>query len=114
MRCFPALAWRVEWVGAPQVGRRDVPRDPAKAALYLQRACDNGFAPSCQNLAVLYDSGDGVGKDGVKARQLLNRAADLMEAQTGVRIGTRFAVPSLPPTPPPAGAAPSASQPGKM
>lgn len=46
----------------------------ARALALFQRACDGGYAPSCNGLGTLYDQGRGVPRDHVAAVDLFRRA----------------------------------------
>lgn len=48
----------------------------------FKRACDAGYAPSCNGLGVLYAEGRGIGKDVVRAAQLY-RVACAADGSTG-------------------------------
>ncbi len=64
--------------------------------MFLSRACDLGYAPSCLNLSVMYGKGDGVPLSDLKSKQYFNRTVDLVEKQTRTVVGQRFKVPPLP------------------
>jgi TPR repeat protein len=59
-------------------GGTGVPRDPMRARLVLERACERGQGRSalCEDLAVDYREGVGVPHDEEKARAVLERACD--------------------------------------
>jgi TPR repeat protein len=58
---------------------------------YLSRACDTNHAPSCFNLAVMFNKGDaGVPPDAEKFAQYKGRT-DQLVAQLGGLGGTRTA-----------------------
>ncbi len=90
--CFPLAR-------VAQGGKGFSGRDPARALLFLVKACDAGFAPSCRNLSVMYARGDGVAVSEDKARLYFRRTADLFEAQTGQKAPIAPSPP--PPRPPP-------------
>jgi TPR repeat protein len=51
--------------------------DFARARDLWERACTAGNAQSCSNLGLMYNNGDGVGKDRDKALALLKKSCDL-------------------------------------
>lgn len=58
------------------------PDTDARALALFQKACDQGYAPSCNGLGVLYAEGRGVGKDPVRAASLYRRSCEA-DASTG-------------------------------
>ena len=62
-------------------------RDTDKALKLFARACDNGWAPACHTLAVMYKQGDGVPQSDEKYQQYRALTQKLVE-KTG-RVGTR-------------------------
>lgn len=50
------------------------PETDARARALFDRACQGGYAPSCNGLGVLYEAGRGVPKDPVVAVELFRRA----------------------------------------
>ena len=61
--------------------RPDPPRDVLKAQACLEIACDEGYAPACHNLAVLFKHGDdGVEPDNEKFQVFAKRTNDLVQA----------------------------------
>lgn len=54
-----------------------VATDPAKAAGFLDRACQRGDGEACRDLGVAYDKGNGVAKDRRKAAELSKKACEL-------------------------------------
>ena len=64
-------------------------RDPPKAIPCLKRACDANHAPSCFNLAVLYNKGDkGVEKNPALFEEYKEKTNKLVEVVGGLG-GTR-------------------------
>jgi TPR repeat protein len=60
-------------------------RDPLKAIPCLQRACENNHAPSCFNLAVLYNKGDtGVPKNPELFEKYKEKTTQLVELVGGL------------------------------
>jgi len=57
------------------------PSDPEKAALWYQKAADQGYPRALSNLAYLYEKGVGVPEDPVKALNLYRRAAGITDDQ---------------------------------
>lgn len=49
---------------------------PIEALHYFQRACEAGYAPSCNGLGVLYAEGRGTARDPVRAAQLYRMACE--------------------------------------
>lgn len=60
--------------------RISLPRDPPRAEQLLLNACNtSGHAPSCYNLAVMYNQGDdGVPKDEEKAKKYLTKVEEMV------------------------------------
>lgn len=54
---------------------RNVPADPAAAAVWLEKAASQGLAPAQHRLGSLYEKGNGVARDLPVARQWYERAA---------------------------------------
>jgi TPR repeat protein len=73
--------------------RISLPRDPQRAEKILLKACDqNGHAPSCYNLAVMYTQGDeGVSKDEEKAKRYQEKTEDLVAKFGGFGFGGSMA-----------------------
>jgi len=59
-----------------RMGYGGMPKDPAKAATLYQRACDGGIGSSCQALARMYESGEGVTQDAAAAAKFDQRGCD--------------------------------------
>ena len=59
-----------------QLRRKGVPRDEAKARTLYERACTQGLAFGCRNLAVLVASGRGGPKSDVRALELYHIACE--------------------------------------
>lgn len=60
--------------------RATIPRDPKKAEQLLLQSCGRAHAPSCFNLAVMYNMGDdGVERDQEKARKYQDRTQELVK-----------------------------------
>lgn len=57
-------------------GRKNKPVDYKKAAYWFTKAADAGNADAMYDLGRMYESGEGVTKDAVKGRQLIQKAAD--------------------------------------
>lgn len=53
------------------------PPDLKRAAALWERACGSNHAPSCSNLGLMHNNGDGVAKDRVKGLAYLKQACDL-------------------------------------
>lgn len=61
--------------------------DKMKAVTLFQRACDGNNPSGCLNLAIAYDTGDGVVADRSKARTFYQRACDGGQASACKAIG---------------------------
>jgi uncharacterized protein len=63
-----------------------IPRDPKRAEQLLQLGCSTGsHAPSCFNLAVMYENGDdGIPADPVKAEEYKKKTEKLIETFGGL------------------------------
>jgi uncharacterized protein len=54
-----------------------VATDPAKAAAFLDRACQAGDGEGCRDLAVAYEKGNGVARDRRRAAELYKKSCEL-------------------------------------
>ena len=61
--------------------------DPAKAAGFLDQACQAGDAEGCHDLGVSYEKGSGVPRDPRRAAELLRKACAMGFAQACARKG---------------------------
>jgi TPR repeat protein len=52
------------------------PSDNTEAARIFKKACDGGYAPSCNGLGVMYAQGRGVREDKIEAARLYRTACD--------------------------------------
>jgi TPR repeat protein len=59
------------------------PPDWRLALAYAERACDGGCTPGCADAGKIYQLGNGVTKDSVKANSLFKRGCDGMKPHTG-------------------------------
>ena len=60
--------------------REKIPRNPKKAEELLLQSCGRAHAPSCFNLAVMYNMGDeGVERDPIKAKKYQDKTKDLVK-----------------------------------
>ncbi len=75
-----------------RVGDDEVPRDPDKAFAHTEKAADLGYALAQHHLALMYQHGDCVPKDEVKAGDLyaLAAAQGLPESQVNLGIMYEF------------------------
>lgn len=67
-----------------------VPRNPAKAALLLQKSAEQGYAPAQAALASLYEMGDRVPKSASKAVELYRKAADQGYAKAMIGLSSMY------------------------
>ena len=67
-----------------------VPRDPAQAIYWYQRAGDAGYLPSFHNLGLLFATGDVVTRDYAKAVAYYRRAADRGFAGSVLELGLLY------------------------
>ncbi|MFM8617381.1 MAG: lipase maturation factor family protein [Opitutaceae bacterium] len=78
-------------------GQEGLPRNSAQAALWFQRAAEQGFAEGQFNLAVLLTNGDGVARDLAAAAAWCRRAAEQGHADAqfmlGIKLGRGEGVP---------------------
>jgi hypothetical protein len=76
--CTHDLPWGCRGAGLVAFdGGLGVPADHARAAVAWEKACTLAEQDSCEKLARLYDTGDGVKKDSSKAKKLRKRACTL-------------------------------------
>lgn len=68
------------------------PADPHKAAVWYEKACRAGHAPSCSALGVAYLYGSGVELDGARAVELLERGCAGGELVACTLAGTQYEV----------------------
>lgn len=74
--CVDGEPYACVWEGKVlQLGLSGIP-DLGAAQSRYQRTCDEGYAPGCNSLALLYETGL-IGKDTVKAGELFSRACEL-------------------------------------
>lgn len=60
--------------------RKTIPRDPKRAEQLLLQSCGRAHAPSCFNLAVMYNMGDdGVERDHAKAQKFQDKTQELVK-----------------------------------
>jgi len=64
--------------------------DPQRGAVLYTAACDGGFAPACNNLAVQYNTGAGVGIDQTKALALYQQSCDLGNPMGCSNLGAMY------------------------
>lgn len=69
---------------------RGVPRDPAKAVYWFERAADGGLDRAMLNLAAMYLSGDGVKRDDTLAARWLARAAEMGSPIAAYNLGLLY------------------------
>jgi TPR repeat protein len=67
-----------------------VPRDPAKARLWFEKAAAQGDAEALYNLGVLHAKGRGVPQDPARARALWEEAAAKGHAQAQANLGVMY------------------------
>ena len=61
-----------------------------QATKFYKQACDDGFAESCTNLGVLYDSGRGVKQNYTQAAKLYEQACDGDDAVGCFNLGVSY------------------------
>lgn len=68
--------------------RKTIPREPARAEKLLLQSCVRAHAPSCYNLAVMYNMGDdGVERDQLKAEEMEKKTQELVKLYGGFGFG---------------------------
>jgi localization factor PodJL len=78
-------------IGSRYVEARGVPADFSKAAIWFQRAADQGLAPARYRLAGLYEKGTGVPRDVAKAKGLYLLAAAAGNASAMHNLAVMYA-----------------------
>jgi TPR repeat protein len=58
-------------------GEGGVSRDPVKAAIALEKACNGRVATACSNVGFMHHSGDGIPRDAEKGLSFLQRSCEL-------------------------------------
>jgi len=67
-----------------QGGQKSIPRNPKRAEELLLKSCDRSHAPSCFNLAVMYNMGDdGVNRNQKKSEEFQNKTQKLVKVFGG-------------------------------
>jgi hypothetical protein len=65
--------------------------DYARAVELYERACSDGWAPACHQLAATYEQGDGVARDVPRAVSLYTQACDGEHADSCAALGSLYA-----------------------
>lgn len=90
----PSACTVVGWSLSQKAGGRGAPdrgsRDPARAAVLFQQACDRGFLPACVKLAWLHEAGIGVEKNLPQAVDLDRQACNGGELRGCVHLGAAY------------------------